>query len=120
MIEIELLNLMLGCVALTDIVGKRITPYHTDKVNSLFYNVTPLSSDGTKERYRLETTAIFEDDYKALQVREELKKLFITIGDTPLTENILKCVQNGGSKPIFNGTNNTYTIKTIFEMIRRA
>ena len=121
MIELEVLALLKGCKELTDLLGgSKIYPYDTEEINSMFYKVVPLTSNGTKETYRLELTSIMEDDYKALQIREILKKLLITVGDTPLTSTILKVVQNGGSTPIFNAQTQTFNTKINFEMIRRA
>lgn len=120
MIEVEVLGLLKACEPLRTILGgEKIYPYDTEEINSLFYKVAPLTSNGTKEVYRLELTSIMEDDYKALQIREILKKLLTTIGDAPLTDKILKSVQNGGSTPIFNAQYQAFNTKINFEMIRR-
>lgn len=121
MVEIEILALLTGCQELINLLGgPLIYPYGTEKIGSIFYKVTPLSSDGVKETYRLEITSIMKDDYKALRIREILKELLLTVGDNPLTDNILKCRQNGGSSPIFNESTQTYHTKTNFELIRRV
>lgn len=121
MIELEILALLKGCTELTTLLGgEKIYPYGTEEINSLLYKVAPLTSNGTKETYRLELTSITEDDYKALQIRETLKKLLVTIGDSTLTDKIIKSVQNGGSTPIFNFQTQTFSTKTNFEMIRRV
>lgn len=121
MIEIEVLALLKGCSELITLLGgERIYPYDTDQINSLIYRVVPLSSDKVKETYRLELISVLKDDYTALQIREALKNLLVTMGDSPLTEHIMKCVQVGGSSPIFNESTQTYHTKTNFELIRRV
>lgn len=120
MIEVEVLQLLKGCDGLINILGgPYIYPYGTENVNSIFYKVSPLTSNGIKETYRVEITSIMEDDYKALQIREILKKLLTTIGDAPLTDKIIKSVQNGGSTPIFNVQYQAFNTKINFEMVRR-
>lgn len=120
MIEVEVLGLLKVCKPLIDILGgPLIYPYGTEKINSIFYKVVPLSSNSIKETYRVEITSIMEDDYKALEIREILKELLITTGDNTLTDKIIKSVQNGGMSPVFNEHYQAFNTKINFEMIRR-
>lgn len=121
MIELEIVALLKGCKDLIDLLGgEYIYPGGTEHVESIFYTVTPITSDKLKERYRVQITSILSDDYKALQIREILKGLLLTKVDEPLTDKILQCVQTGGSNPIFNEQYQAFNTITIFEMIRRV
>lgn len=60
------------------------------------YNWVPLTNDGIKGQYRLEITVIHNDFEVAYNITERVKKLLLTIGDTPFSNRIKKISQNGG------------------------
>ncbi|MHC1750733.1 MAG: hypothetical protein AB9856_20870 [Cellulosilyticaceae bacterium] len=60
------------------------------------YKWVQLTSDGIKTQSRLEITAIHADFETATKIVERVKKILLTIGDTPLSSRVLSIAQNGG------------------------
>lgn len=62
------------------------------------YDFIPLLVEGKKEQSQFEITIMNEDLSKCYEIKEQVDKLLITIGDTALTDTILEVSQNGGGK----------------------
>lgn len=60
------------------------------------YNFVPLSNNNGVQQSQFELTIINADLLRCCEIKEQLDKLLITIGDTQLTNSILEASQNGG------------------------
>lgn len=102
---------------------KKIYMFNTDsKGNVITYTHTGLTSNGLIEQSRLEVNSISSDYATAATMANIVKLTLLTIGDEPLTDNVIEVTQNGGGtlKDMDRGT---YIVKTIFTVksrVRRA
>lgn len=62
------------------------------------YEFIPLTNNGIKEQAQFELTIINANLLKCYEIKEQVDRLLLTIGDTPLTDTILEVSQNGGGK----------------------
>lgn len=79
------------------------------------YSYSPKTDDGIKALYQLTLRIICKGRKEATLMRiENMKKAIqnkiITIGDNPLTENILSVYQNGGGVMVDYDTDTTHEI----------
>ena len=82
------------------------------------YSFIPLTNDGIKEQSQFELTIMNADLFKCCEIKEQVDKLLITIGDTPLTNNILEVSQNGGGS-YFDDDLKFYKLKTNYTVLSR-
>lgn len=90
-------------------------PLLTDGIG---YNFITLTNDGIKEQSQFELTIINTDLLRCYEIKEQLDKLLITIGDTPLTNNILEVSQNGGGS-YYDDDLKFYKLKANYTILSR-
>lgn len=64
--------------------------------NSIVYSYYTTTSDGAVQQIRLQVRVVAETLTLASRIEDRVRQLIITPSDTPLTDNILVCRQNGG------------------------
>lgn len=124
----ELLTLLqedsqLSAILKPTIRDKKIYMFDTSQNgNVLTYTYTSLISNKVIEQSRFEVNAISMDCSTALQMAEHIKRILLTLGDEPLTDNILEVTQNGGGmlKDSEKGSFKVKVIFTIKSKVRRA
>ena len=100
-------------------LGYNIYPFGTEKIeNCIIYNLIPISSNKIIEENRLEITVISLDMETGLKIVEKIKQELITLGDKPLTNNILTINLNGGGS-LENLETNTFHFKVFFNVKSR-
>lgn len=100
-------------------LGYNIYPFGTEKIeNCIIYNLIPISSNKIIEENRLEITVISLDMETGLKIVEKIKQELITLGDKPLTNNILTINLNGGGS-LENLETNTFHFKAFFNVKSR-
>lgn len=84
------------------------------------YDFNTVSSNGIKAQDRLTVTAVSYSITESLRILSRIKQLLLTIGDTPLSDKVLKVVQNGGGSAnnVVDGKN-MYHFTAIFYITRR-
>ena len=93
----------------------KIYPFGTHKIQDcIVYKLVPLTSDGIEEQNRFSITVISKDMIKAMKILEAVKKVLLTVGDEPKTNNILEISLNGGGDPVENLETGTVHIKANF------
>lgn len=102
MVLVELITILKNSTALSALLGSTSEnikimpmPLITDGVG---YNFIPLISDGAVQQSQFELTIINVDLVKCYEIKEQIDKLLITIGNDNLTNTILTCSQNGGGQ----------------------
>lgn len=97
MIE-ELVSIMNNSNDLVSLLnGQHIYPYLTDYLGEcVIYQITPQIDNKAHQTLRVQLSIITETLSKALEIEKVLKQLLLTIGDQPLTDNILQVEANGG------------------------
>ncbi|MBP3887614.1 MAG: hypothetical protein J6F30_08175 [Cellulosilyticum sp.] len=102
MILVELINILKNDTTLATLLGASVSnskimpmPLISDGIG---YDFIPLLVEGKKEQSQFEITIMNEDILKCYEIKAQIDKLFITIGDTSLTDTILEVSQNGGGK----------------------
>lgn len=74
-----------------------IYPMQTDYLGDCFtYNYHTTAADKITESKRLEITIIAKTLSKTVDIENQIKRLILTLGDTPLITNILQVEVNGG------------------------
>ena len=122
MVLIELIAILKNDTALKTLLKATITntkimpmPLLSDGIG---YNFIPLTSDGVKEQSQFELTIINTDLLRCYEIKEQLDKLLITIGDTQLTNSILEVSQNGGGS-YFDDELKMFKLKVNYTVISR-
>ena len=99
----------------------QIRPFGTLPLGKgLTYEFSMNSSNGIKATDRLSVTSVAYSIDESLQILSRVKKLLITIGDTPFSQSIKKIVQNGGGSAsnVVDGKT-MYHFTAIFYITRR-
>lgn len=124
----ELIGLLQTNNELTNILkptknDKKIYMFSTDSEgNVITYTYAVLTSNGLIEQSRLEVNSISSDYATAATMANIVKLTLLTIGDEPLTDNVIEVTQNGGGT-LRDMDRGTYIVKTIFTVkskVRRA
>ena len=122
MVLIELIGILKNDTTLKTLLKATITntkimpmPLLSDGIG---YNFIPLTSDGVKEQSQFELTIINTDLLRCYEIKEQLDKLLITIGDTSLTNSILEVSQNGGGS-YFDDDLKMFKLKVNYTVISR-
>ena len=94
---LEAITLMLEDTELKKLIGSNVYPAPTDCLDDcVLYNFyTEAQSDGA-QKVRLQITIVCSTMEKTLQIEERIKTILLTLGDKPLTTNILQVALNGG------------------------
>lgn len=75
----------------------RIEPYFIKGFDDgIIYTFTPLTDDGIKRTDRLEIHIVSNSLETLFSIDAAVRKILLTVGDEPLTANILKVNVNGG------------------------
>lgn len=109
----EIITLLLADTDLETLLGgKKIYPFGLGSTveECVLYEFYTVSDNGKRAIDALTVKVIAYNLDKALTLQERVKGLILTLGNTPLTLNILKVEQNGGSsmsnlingKPMFH------------------
>lgn len=97
MLAEQIVDLLRKSETLTALIGTRIEPFTIDGfTNGIVYSLTPLTDDNITRTDRLEIHIIADDLSTAFAIDKEVRKVLLTTGEEPLTENILKSQINGG------------------------
>lgn len=124
----ELIGLLQTNNELTNILkptknDKKIYMFSTDSEGTVItYTYADLTSNGLIEQSRLEVNSISSDYATAATMANIVKLTLLTIGDEPLTDNVIEVTQNGGGT-LRDMDRGTYIVKTIFTVkskVRRA
>lgn len=122
MILIELITILKNDTILKTLLKATVTntkimpmPLLTDGIG---YNFITLTNDGIKEQSQFELTIINTDLLRCYEIKEQVDKLLITIGDTPLTNNILEVSQNGGGS-YYDDDLKFYKLKANYTILSR-
>lgn len=122
MLLIELITILKNNTILKTLLKATVTntkimpmPLLTDGIG---YNFITLTNDGIKEQSQFELTIINTDLLRCYEIKEQLDKLLITIGDTPLTNNILEVSQNGGGS-YYDDDLKFYKLKANYTILSR-
>ncbi len=116
---VSILNNSAALQALFDGMN-RIYPYTTDYLGDcVIYQVFPQSDNKAVNKIRIQISIIADTLDKALSVESIIKKLLLTIGDEPLTQNILQVEQNGGGS-LFDYGRNKYHHYMYFDITGRS
>ena len=93
----EIITILNDSNELQALIGDNIYPYTTNyNGECIIYQIIPQSDDKVVNGVRVQISIITETLDKALSIEKIIKHLLLTIGDEPLTNNILQVVQNGG------------------------
>lgn len=77
--------------------GEHIYPYHTSYLGEcVIFQVTPQLDNKAHQTLRVQLSIIAKTFAKALEIEKVIKQLLLTLGDEPLTTNILQVEANGG------------------------
>ena len=91
MLAEQIVDLLRKSETLTALIGTRIEPFTIDGfTNGIVYSLTPLTDDNITRTDRLEIHIIADDLSTAFAIDKEVRKVLLTTGEEPLTENILK------------------------------
>lgn len=94
---LELIQAMLNDVELNKLVGSNIFPTQTDYLGDcILYSFHTTMSDRITERCRLQLTIIASTMATTLLIEDRIKYLLLSLGDEPLTNDILRVEINGG------------------------
>lgn len=116
----EIITILVSDTALSELLGvttddKRIYPLEIDG-QGMSYKYTQLTNDGVKTQDRLEIRVAYTDLSKCYKIMQRVDELLITIGDDPLTSNILHVEKNGGITPVENKHTGTFTMGSFYSV----
>lgn len=96
---------------LNQLVGDNIYPNHTTYLGDcIVYTYETTYNSRAVKRQRLTITIIVDDLEKADAIETEVGALILTLGDAPLTNNIIHVEQNGGGSLFDTGRNKNHRI----------
>lgn len=93
-----------------------ITGVVSDDIPFIYYTWMPQTSDKIKAQARLDLTAITHNIGDSIAAIDAVKKVILTLGDEPLSVDILHVEQNGGGN-MHNIDTNTWHVKAIFTIL---
>lgn len=93
----EIIDILKNSAALRPLIGDNIYPNFTTYLGDcIVYTWNTTYNDRAVKRQRLKITIIASDLEKAEAIETEVGALLLTLGDAPLTRNIVSVKQNGG------------------------
>lgn len=125
MIIKEILNILKQDERLTELLeatsqDRKIYINETSyKGNCLVYTFTQLTNDSVKAQSRFEIDCISPDFERCSFILKRVQDLLITLGDEPLTNNIIEISQNGGGY-LFDKEIKLHKLKAIFSIKERV
>ncbi|MCQ2330399.1 MAG: hypothetical protein MJZ55_00245 [Paludibacteraceae bacterium] len=107
----ELIKILLDSPKLHDLVGEHIYPNHTTYLGDcIVYSYETTYNSRAVKRQRLTLNIIVGDLEKAEAIETEVGALLLTLGDAPLTHNVIHVEQNGGGSLFDTGRNKNHRI----------
>lgn len=73
-----------------------INPFGVTDINSMYYKVVKLTSNGITGQMRFELTAVCNNYINAINAIAEAEKTLLTLADNQLSNDILTVERNGG------------------------
>ena len=119
---VELLDILKNDSQLISYIGTaaNIYPMATSYTGEcIVYKLVPLTDDGIKQHNRFEVQIIANTMAKTIDIEKRVKQLILTKADTPLTNNILKVVMNGGGT-FYDVERNKHHRQLFFEILSRS
>lgn len=89
---------------------KALTGAYGSELPFVKYSYVPLTNDAIKATARFEVTAVSNSIGTSLEIIDNISRVLLTLGDTPLTSDILAVEHNGGGQ-LFNEETKTWHIK---------
>ena len=117
----EVIQRLLNDVDLQNLTGGQIRRFGDLPLGKgLVYEFSTVSSNGVVANDRLTITAVSYSINDSITILDRVKKILITIGDTPFSQSVKKIVQNGGgsAKNAVNGKE-MFHFTAIFYITRR-
>lgn len=90
-----------------------------DTGECVIYDFHTFGQQNGVQRVRLQITIIAGTMAKAVEKEENIKKAILTLGDTPLSNNILQCVLNGGGN-LYDDARQKHHHILYFDIIQRG
>lgn len=122
MVLVELINILKNDTALATLLGSSVSnskimpmPLLSDGIG---YNFVPLTKDGAVCQNQFELTIINKSLLKCLEIKAEVDRLLVVIGDDELTSSITSCSQNGGGS-WYDDTLKMYKLQSNYVVIER-
>lgn len=116
----EIISILLNSPRLQALVGNHIYPNYTTYLGDcITYTYETIYNDKAVKRQRLTITIIAGDLEKAEAIETEVGALLLTLGDEPLTRNIIQVRQNGGGSLFDTARNMNHRI-LYFEVIGQS
>ena len=119
---VEVLNILKNDSQLISYIGTAANIYPTETSYTgecLIYRIVPLSDDAITQVNRFEIQIISNSMAKAIDIEKRVKRLILTLADTPLTTKILKVVQNGGGT-LYDSERKKHHRTLFFEILSRS
>lgn len=94
---LEAIALMLNDDELKELIGSNIFPNRTEYLGDcIVYNFHTITQDKKVQKCRLQITIIAATTALTVAIEERVKTILLTLGDNPLTNDILQVALNGG------------------------
>lgn len=120
MLAEQIVELLRKSEALTALIGERINPFSIDGfTNGIVYSLTPLTDNNIVRTDRLEIHIIADDLETATAIDQQVRKVLLTTGEEPLTDNILKSQINGGGS-LEDAATGTKHIITYYSLVSKG
>lgn len=119
MIE-QVLQLLRANQRLNTLIQGRIEPFSIGlAANSIVYSVTPLTDNRITQTDKLEIHIIADSVANMFAIDNEVRKTILTMGDSPLTTDILQVEINGGGS-MEDLTTNTKHLITYYYIVSKG
>ena len=117
---LEAIALMLNDDELKKLIGSHIYPTQTDHLGDcVIYNFHTIYQDKKVQKCRLQINIIATTTAKTVAIEERIKTILLTLGDSPLTNDILQVELNGGGT-LYDGAREKNHRILYFDIIKRG
>lgn len=117
---LEAIALMLNDDELKKLIGSHIYPTQTDYLGDcVIYNFHTIYQDKKVQKCRLQINIIATTTAKTVAIEERIKTILLTLGDGPLTNDILQVELNGGGT-LYDGAREKNHRILYFDIIKRG
>lgn len=122
MVLVELITILKNDTTLKTLLKATVTNTKITPIplisEGIGYSFIPLTNDGIKEQSQFELTIMNADLLRCYEIKEQVDKSLITMGDTPLTNTILEVSQNGGGS-YFDDDLKMFKLKANYTILSR-